>query len=140
MDFKPVIKKSGKYFLVAIKEIDATTQGFSMEEARMMAKDLLESLFLGYFDKKIEVESKVDCKGDLLLVAPDQYAVPLILRCLRLTKKITIEEINHVCGFKSPNAYAQYEKGRRMPSVEQFSRLLATMGAHLRVERAQETR
>jgi predicted RNase H-like HicB family nuclease len=135
MEFKPIFTKSDKYYLAEIKEIDAMTQGFSKKEAMIMAQDLLETMFIGYFGKKVEVKSKIDKQGNLILIAEDRYAIPLILRRLRSANNKTIEEISQDCGFKSKNAYAQYEQGRRMPGIEQFAKLLEAMGAKLQITR-----
>ena len=140
MEFKPTFTKSGTYYLAEIREIDAMTQGRTKKEADLMVKDLLETMFLAYFDEKIEVKTKIDRSGDLILIAEDHFAIPLILRRLRSMSNKTIEEISQTCGFKSKNAYAQYEQGRRMPGIEQFIKLLAAMGAELRIERLQETK
>ncbi|MFH0838183.1 MAG: helix-turn-helix transcriptional regulator [Patescibacteria group bacterium] len=140
MEFKPTFIKDGPYYLAEIKEIDAMTQGRTKKEAELMVKDLLETMFLAYFDEKIKVKTATDQLGDLILIAEDRLAIPLILRCLRTASQKTIEEVSHACGFKSKNAYAQYEQGRRMPGIEQFSKLLEILGAQLRVNRIHETR
>jgi hypothetical protein len=135
MEFKPIFIKDGNWYLPEIKEIDAMTQGRTKKEAELMVKDLLETMVLGCLDKKVKVKTKKDQSGDLLLILEDRYAIPLILHRLRSMSNKTIEEISQDCGFKSKNAYAQYEQGRRMPGIEQFAKLLKAMGAKLQITR-----
>ena len=138
MEFKPTIRRSKKFWLAEIREIDAATQGISKKEVELMAQDLLKGMIDAYFEKDVEIKMRKDDKDQLVLTAPDEYAIPLILRRLRIANQITIEEITHACGFKSKNAYAQYEQGRRMPGIQQFSRLLEILGAQLRIDRIHE--
>jgi predicted RNase H-like HicB family nuclease len=140
MEFKPKITKDGKFYLVEIEELDGYTQGFSQEEAELMAQDYLVCMIDAYFDKQVEVKMSKDAQGKLVLTVPDEYAIPLILRQLRAHSHKTIEEVSRACGFKSPNAYAQYEQGRRLPGIGQFIKLLEVFGATMEVKRLQETK
>lgn len=135
MEFKPTFTKDGAYYLVEIKEFDAMTQGRSKSEAELMIKDWLKGMIDAHFGVKISIKEKKDKNGHMIVIVPDKYAVPFMLYRLRIYNNKTIQEITQACGFKSKNAYAQYEQGRRMPGIEQFAKLLEAMGAKLQITR-----
>lgn len=61
----------------------------------------------------------------------------LSLRRQREKSGSTVREVSERLGSKSPNAYAQYEKGRSRILLEQYERLLNAANpyrqAHLRI-------
>ena len=133
MEFTAKLTKDGPYFLAEVNELDAMTQGKTKKEAVFMVKDLIQEMLFDQFEKQIKCSVLNKEKDNITLFIPDHYAIPLVLKRLRSTKGKTIKEISDKCGFKSKNAYAQYEKGRRMPSIEQLGKLLETMEAKLKI-------
>ena len=132
MEFKTSVTKEGGHYLAEVSELNALTQGVTKKGAVFMLKDLLGEMLFDHFENKIEVKSKV-LGEEIILIIPDHYAFPLILKRLRAVKGKTIQEISDLCGFKSKNSYAQYEQGRRMPGIEQLAKLLEVMGAQLKI-------
>lgn len=134
MEFVAKLLKEKQYWVVELDEFGGPlTQGRTKNEAVFMLQDLFQEMIFDQLNKKIKLDEPRLINNEILLSVPDQYAVPLLLHELRYARGQTIEDVSHLCGFKSKNAYAQYEKGRRMPSIEQFSKLLEVLGAKLKV-------
>lgn len=133
MEFTARIKKEGKFWLIQIKELDMMTQGMTRKEAIIMIKDLFQEMLYDQFELKLEISLLSEEKESATLFVPDQYAIPFVLKRLRALKGKTIQEISKLCGFKSINAYAQYEQGKRIPGIEQLEKFLEIMGAHLKM-------
>ena len=133
MEFTARIIKEGKFWLGEIKELELITQGRSRKEAVFMVKDLLNEMLFDQFGKKIIFEVLKEEKEALVISIKDLYAIPFVLKRLRTIKGRTIKEISKQCGFKSLNAYAQYEQGKRIPGLLQFEKLLEIMGVHLKI-------
>ena len=133
MEFVANFIKDGTYWIAEIKELEVMTQGKTQKELIFMIQDLMQEMLFDQFEEKIECCISNKTKNSATLFIPDHYAIPLVLKRLRSIKGKTIKEISNICGFKSKNAYAQYEQGRRMPSIEQFSKFLEKMGGKLKI-------
>lgn len=142
MELEGKIWKSKKFWLVEVPALDAMTQGRSREEALEMIKDLIKEMLINYFhegiNRNIEINI-IDYKGKLIGVTTNNNSIILALSLRRQREKSgsTIREISERLGSKSPNAYAQYEKGRIRISLEHYERLLNAANpcrqAHVRI-------
>ena len=122
MRFEGRINRDGKFWLVEIPAFDAFTQGRTKREAFAMAKDLIETM--------------ADTKGFEVTVYPTDretfeiganrigLLLALLLRRQRERQGLTLAEAAERLGQRSRNAYARYEQGRAMPSVEKLEQLL----------------
>jgi hypothetical protein len=122
MRFPGQIKKDGRFWLVEIPAFDALTQGHSKGEAFEMAGDLIETM--------------ADTKGFRVRVYPTGprtfeiganrvgVLLALLLRRQRERRGLTLAEAAARLGQRSKNAYARYEQGRAMPTVEKLEELL----------------
>ena len=134
MKFIANLIKDDGFWLVNLDEFGGLiTQGKTKKEAIFMLQDWVQLMVDEYFNANITITTLDIIGNDIHFFVPDKYAIPLVLLMLRMGQGKTIEEITKLCGFKSKNAYAQYEKGRRMPGVEQLSRLLNALGAKLTI-------
>jgi predicted RNase H-like HicB family nuclease/DNA-binding XRE family transcriptional regulator len=118
-------KKTGeKYHSVAISDLGIYTQGKDLDDCLAMAKDALESLF----GEAIEVSVEAYGKGKITVTARDLK--PLIgrfLEVLREKRELSIREVTNRLGKSSPNYYAQYEKGRVLPSLTVMTEIVKAM-------------
>lgn len=116
------VYEDGKFWLVEVPLLDAMTQGRTKREALEMAKDLVESLANrpgftavvhpgaeGYF----EVGS-TDVRG----------MIGLVLRRQRERSGLSLAQAAQRLGVKSRNAYARYERGTSVPTVEKLGQLI----------------
>lgn len=142
MELEGKIWKSKQFWLVEIPSLDAMTQGRTKKEAVKMIKDLIKEMLINYFPNEIkdDLEINVVCyKGELIGVTTNNNSLVLALSLRRQREKSgsTVREVCQRLGSKSPNAYAQYEKGRTRISLEHYERLLIAANpyrqTHLRI-------
>lgn len=119
------IYRRGRDWLAEIPMLDAMTQGRSRKDALAMAADLVESL--------------ANRRGFVAHVHPGPHdtfelsgndlrpLVALVLRRKREASGLTLAQAAQRLGARSRNAYARYEQGASMPTVEQLGRLLAAV-------------
>jgi len=125
MRLKGCIWKDVKSWLAEVAMLDATTQGYSRAEALRMVADLVQTM--------------VDKKGFLVNVFPgdrgtfeigsDDVAalVAVILRRQREKHRLSLSEVARRLGSRSKTAYARYEQGRSVPTIEKLFELLAAV-------------
>ena len=122
MRFPGQIEKDGSFWLVAIPAFDAHTQGHTKREALVMAKDLIETM-AGVRGFRISVHFtgsgtfEIEANRIGVLLA-------LLLRRQRERQGLTLAEAAERLGQSSRNAYARYEQGKAMPTVEKLEQLL----------------
>lgn len=142
MELEGKIWKSGKFWLVEISSLNAMTQGRTKKEALEMIKDLIKEMLINYFPNEIKENFEVnvmDYKNNLIGITTNSNSLilALSLRRQREKSKSTVRDVSERLGSKSPNAYAQYEKGRTRISLDQYERLLnaanPSQRAHLRI-------
>lgn len=117
--------KNSRFWLVEVPDLDLTTQGETRGEALQMIEDAIAQLvnakgFKVCIDLYSDSNFTVDASEPSLLMS-------LLLRRQREAAGLTVREASHRLGSSSPNAYAQYERGERSPSVEQLDALLRAL-------------
>jgi hypothetical protein len=122
MRFHGKVYQDGNFWLAEVPILHAMTQGRTCTEALAMVKDLLETL--------------VNRPGFIIEVHPGQHGgfevsasdlrslIGLLLRRQREESGLSLAEAAERLGAKSRNAYARYERGTSVPSVEKLSALL----------------
>ncbi len=131
MRFPGRIEKDGKHWLAEIPAFDAMTQGRTKREALAMAEDLVETMagVRGFRAKAYPGDGKTfEIGGNRLGVL-----LALLLRRQRERQGLTLAEAAARLGQRSRNAYARYEQGRAMPTVEQVERLLEAIAPGYRL-------
>ena len=119
------IWKDGKHWLVEVPALDAMTQGRTRRDACTMLADLVETMA-----DRPEFEARVyPGSGDRLELESNdpRLLVALLLRRQREKRGVTLAEAARRLGQKSRNAYARYEQGRSIPTVEKLEELLAAV-------------
>lgn len=122
MRFEGRVKKDGRFWLAEIPAFDALTQGRTKREALEMAGDLLETMAdtPGF---KVTVYAG---RRDIFEVGANRVRIflALLLRRQRESQGLTLAEAAERLGQSSRNAYARYEQGKAMPTVEKLETLL----------------
>jgi DNA-binding XRE family transcriptional regulator len=122
MRFRGRVIKDGKFWVIEVPILFAYTQGFTKKEAYEMIVDLVETMV----DKpgfKAEVYPGKD--GWFELGANDVGRLfAFMLQRQRLKNGLTLADMAERLGAKSRNAYARYEKGTSVPTIEKLGELL----------------
>ena len=123
------IWKDGKFWLVEVPALDAMTQGETRKEALSMIEDLVFEMAKSYFKDEVEKDfavTVIDYKKDGIGVTASDNKLFLALSLRRQREKSgsTVREASERLGSKSPNAYAQYEKGKIGISLDKYEQLL----------------
>lgn len=125
MRFEGRIWKDGKHWLVEVPELAAMTQGRSRAEAFEMIKDLVATMA-----NEPELEVTVHpCSDDRFEIGGNDVKtlVALLLRRQREKRGISLAEAAKLLEQKSRNAYARYEQGQTVPTVEKLEKLLKAL-------------
>jgi DNA-binding XRE family transcriptional regulator len=112
----------GKFWLAEVPILDAMTQGRTPTEALAMVKDLLETLVNR---PGFTVQVHAGQQGEFEVSSADMRSlIGLLLRRQRERSGLSLADAAERLGAKSRNAYARYERGTSVPSVEKLSKLL----------------
>ena len=127
MRFGGKVWKNGGLWLVEVPALDLMTQGRTRREALEMIADAIE----GFVDKRgfrADVHTGPD---DTIEVGSTDTAAltALFLRRRRQASGLTLAEVAARLGARSHNAYARYEQGRSVPTVEKLVELLSIVDA-----------
>src|SRR6266699_4615406 len=122
MRFEGRVTRDERWWLAEVPLLDAMTQGRTRKEALAMVADLLETL--------------ANRPGFSVQVHPGQHEafevsaadtrglMSLLLRRQRERSGLSLAEAAARLGAKSRNAYARYERGTSLPTVEKLDALL----------------
>jgi predicted RNase H-like HicB family nuclease len=129
MEFEGKVWKDGKYWLVEIPILDVMTQGKSKKDALRMIEDAITGLIECYFEQKVTkglVVKAIAYEGDIIGITANDTKLLMALSLIKQREKSqsTVREVSQRMGSKSPNAYAQYEKGIVSVSLEKYEKLL----------------
>lgn len=122
MRFYGKVYKDGKFWLAEVPILDAMTQGYTQKEAYAMVEDLLETLTnRPGFSVKVHPGKH----GDFEVSSSDTRGmISLLLRRQRERSGLSLAQAAARLGAKSRNAYARYERGTSVPTVEKLNELL----------------
>ena len=129
MEFEGKVWKEGKFWLVEVPSLNLMTQGKTRKNALEMIRDAAIGLIECYFESKVEKGfdiALIDYKKDSFGITSNDNKLLLALSLRRQREKSgsTVREAAQRLGSNSPNAYAQYEKGRTRISLEQYEKLM----------------
>jgi predicted RNase H-like HicB family nuclease len=128
MELSGRIWKNKNHWLVEVSSLNIMTQGETRKEALLMVKDAIMEYIRYYFESEIEgFELGVnDYKKSVIGITANnnKLLLALSLRKQREKSGSTIREVSERLGSKSPNSYAQYEKGKTRISLDQYEKLL----------------
>ena len=131
MRFEGRIKKDGRYWVVEIPAFDAVTQGRTKREAFAMAEDLIETMA----DAKGFQVTAYPLGRETFEIEANRVGtvIALVLRRQRERHGLTLNEAAERLGQRSRNAYARYEQGKAMPSIEKLDQLLKAIAPDQRI-------
>ena len=129
MEIEGKVWKEGNMWLVEIPSLDAMTQGKTRQRVVAMAKNLVIEMLQAYFPNEMQDGFQVtisDSKEGLISITANETKLLLALSLRRQREKSgsTVKEAAERLGSKSPNAYAQYERGQTSITIEKFEHLL----------------
>lgn len=122
MRFQGEVYRSGGWWLAEVAVFDAMTQGRTRKEALEMIVDWFETM-VGR--KGFSVVVRTVGPGEFEVGAQDTATmISLLLRRQRQHSGLTLAQAAQRLGARSRNAYARYEQGRTVPTIEKLDELL----------------
>ena len=122
MRFEGCLTRDGRFWLAEIPLLDAMTQGKTRSEALRMIGDWLETM-VGREGFQARVFSTG--KTTFEVSGSDAAAMTaLLLRRRRQASGSSLRDMASRLGESSRNAYARYERGDAVPTVEKLDALL----------------
>lgn len=122
MRFYGKVYRDGNFWLAEVPIFEAMTQGRTRKEALLMIGDWFESMInKPGFSATIYPGNK----GEFEVGAEDVRAmIGLLLKRQREISGLSLAEAAERLGAKSRNAFARYEHGTSVPSIEKLDHLL----------------
>jgi predicted RNase H-like HicB family nuclease len=136
MRFEGKVVRDGKFWLAEIPLLDAMTQGRTRKEALEMAADWLETMVNR---KGFKAEVYPRGKDEFEISGTDAAAMTaVLLRRRRQANGASLRDVASRLGATSRNAYARYERGDAVPTVDKLDELLkaASPGEDFVIRRA----
>ncbi len=136
MELEGTVFKSGKFWISEIPSLNLATQGKTKKEAVSMIADAVVGLIECYFESDVGKDFSVTAtehgKGVIgISTSSNKLLLALSLKRQREKSGSTVREAAARLGSTSPNAYAQYEKGRTGISLEKYDQLLKAVNPNL---------
>ena len=122
MRFEGRLLRDGRFWLAEIPLLNGVTQGRTRKEALEMAGDWLETMI----DRE-GFRATVYPRGarEFEISGSDSAAmIALLLRRRRQASGASLRQVAERLGSSSLNAYARYERGEAVPSMEKLDALL----------------
>ena len=122
MRFRGELHKDGRFWLAEVPVFDAMTQGRTRKEAL----DMISDWFVTIAGRKgFSVDIHPVGKGTFEVSSSNaRTMVSLLLRRQRQKSGLSLAQAAQRLGAKSRNAYARYERGASVPTVEKLDELL----------------
>ena len=133
MEWEGKIWKHKTHWLVEVSSLNVMTQGKTRKEALFMIKEAIMEYIKFYFESEMgEFSLVVQDKNSIIEITANNNKLLLALSLRRQREKSgsTVREASERLGSKSPNSYAQYERGRTRISLDQYERLLYAANPH----------
>ena len=122
MRFRGKLQRDGKHWLAEVPVFDAMTQGRTRGEALDMIADWFASIA---GRPRLDVRVVNVGSTDFEIAAVDtRPMISLLLRRQRQKSGLSLAAVAERLGVKSRNAYARYEQGTTVPTVEKLAELL----------------
>lgn len=122
MRFQGVVRRDGSFWLAEVPVFDALTQGRSRKEALDMVGDWFVTM-VGRKGFTVAVDP-VGRDGFEISAKDSRRMISLLLQRQRQKSGLSLAQVAGRLGVKSRNAYARYEQGVSVPTVEKLDELL----------------
>jgi len=122
MRFEGKVARDGRFWLAEIPLLDAATQGRTRAEALEMIGDWLETMI-----ERKGFHAKVFSTGKNSFEVSGNNAAAMIAMLLRRRREASgssLREVASRLGASSRNAYARYERGDAVPTLDKLDALL----------------
>jgi hypothetical protein len=123
-------KAEGPWWFAECAIVGAHTQGKSRKDARQMLADCIETLLDRDSAKVTVAEIGQDDDGTYVVridsTEPARLAA-LVLTVQREHNKLSLADVAAKLGVSSRNAYARYEQGASVPTLDKYIELLAAV-------------
>jgi predicted RNase H-like HicB family nuclease len=129
MRFEGKVFRDGRFWLAEIPLLDAMTQGRTRREALSMIADWMETMV-----NRTGFHAEVHPRGgsEFEVSGSDAGAMTaLLLRRCREASGASLREVATRLGARSRNAYARYERGEVVPTVDKLDALLKAASPEL---------
>lgn len=127
MRFSGHVFKTGIFWAIEVPILNIATQGTTKKNAYEMIADAIETL-VNKSGFKLDVYPGRN--GTFEIGSSDVATLSaFLLKRQRIKHGLTLAEVAKRMGAKSHNAYARYEQGHSVPSIEKFTQLLAALSA-----------
>ena len=122
MRFQGRVYRDGRFWLAEVPLFEAMTQGRTRREALAMIADWLEAMI----DRPgFSVNVHRGHKHVFEVSSPDlRSMISLLLQRRRQASGLSLAEASKRLGVKSRNAYARYERGEALPTIEKLDSLM----------------
>jgi hypothetical protein len=122
MRFEGTVRRDGRFWLAEVSILDALTQGRTRRDALEMMADWLETMVAkDGFRAQVHPRGKTDFE----VSGSDAAAMTaLLLRRRRESSGASLRDMANRLGSASRNAYARYERGEAVPTVDKLDKLL----------------
>jgi len=131
MQLRGKIWKDGKHWVISCPALLADTQGISKKNALAMMEDWVKTMIE---NPNIEVIAQLSGKDEFTLSFKDPLPIiGLMLKRLRTTSNLTLEEAKERLGAKSRNTYWQYETGAHEPTIGTLEKLFDAMDCDMEI-------
>ena len=122
MRFAGRMYRDGKFWLAEIPILDVMTQGYTRKDTFEMVADLVETLA---DQDGFSVTVHAGKSGTFEVSSSDtRTMVSLLLQRHRELSGLSLAQVAKRLGVSSKNAYARYERGSSVPTVEKLNELL----------------
>ncbi|MGB5695723.1 MAG: type II toxin-antitoxin system HicB family antitoxin [Polyangiales bacterium] len=125
MRFEGRVLKAGKWWSIEVPDLGAFSQGRTRKDAYAMIRDAIEAMI----DKPGLSIDLHRGKGSYFEVSStdDAALVAFFLKQQRGLSGKTLEQVVHNLGQTSVNAYARYEQGASVPTIDKLTELLRAL-------------
>ena len=122
MRFSGRVFRDGSFWLAEVPVFEAMTQGRTRKEALAM----IEDWFVSMVDQpEFSVVAHPKDKHEFQISTSDlRSMISLLLQRQRQRSGLSLAEVAQRLGAKSRNAYARYERGESVPTIEKLDELL----------------
>jgi hypothetical protein len=118
-----IAKEEGTWWSAEVAAIGAFTQGRSRKDAAAMLADLIETMVdrPGF---KVTVHFLGDNGGVVVEANEPGRLAAQVLKYQREVHRLSLADVAKLLGATSRNAYARYEQGQAVPSIDKLYELL----------------
>ncbi|MGB5159747.1 MAG: helix-turn-helix transcriptional regulator [Thermoanaerobaculia bacterium] len=122
MRFSGRVWKDGSHWLAEVPLFEALTQGRTRREAL----EMIEDWFASMVDRPgFSVEALSTGEDEFEVTSTDlKSMISLLLQRRRQESGLSLADAAERLGVKSRNAYARYERGDSVPTIEKLDQLL----------------